>query len=362
MRALFVLPGLHRVPRGAEVAFESIAHELALRGPAVTAIGSGQPLDGRAYHFLHASVRPRENFERFPRLPPVLRNEYVYEEITFIPNLLRVYDPADYDVTITCSYPYTNWALRMRGGRDRPRHVYVTQNGDWPSIAGHREYRFFGCDGLVCTNPDFFERNAERRRCALIPNGVDPARFHPGEGDRARFELPVDRQVVLMVSALATNKRVLDGIRAVAELPDLFLAVAGDGPLRDQTRQLAEELLPGRFAQFTVPTAEMPELYRSADVFLHMTEFESFGNVYIEAQASGLPVVAHDSGATRWIFGDSATLLNTQQKGDVVDGLKQALNTAEHVRHDASDACVERFAWSRIAAQYHEFLEEVLAV
>ena len=361
MRALFVLPGLHRVPRGAEVAFESIAHELALRGPDVTAIGSGQPIDGRAYSFLHANVRPREHFERFPQLPPVLRNEYVYEELTFIPNLLRAYDPADYDVTVTCSYPYTNWAMRMRGGRRRPRHVYVTQNGDWPSIAGHREYRFFGCDGLVCTNPDFFERNAERRRCALIPNGVDPSRFFPGSGERERFGLPEDRQVVLMVSALATNKRVLDGIRSVAEVPDLFLAVAGDGPLREQTQQLADELLPGRFRQFTVPTTDMPALYRSADVFLHMTEFESFGNVYIEAQASGLPVVAHDSRATRWIFGDSARLLNTRRSTDVVEGLKQALNTAEHDRTAAADACVERFAWSRIAAQYHAFLTEVIA-
>ena len=87
---------------------------------------------------------------------------------------------------MTCSYPFTNWALRRptRSAR-RPRHVFVTQNGDWPAYVRHSaerqsEYRFFDCDGLICINPDFFDRNKAAWNCRLIPNGVDPGRFQPG--------------------------------------------------------------------------------------------------------------------------------------------------------------------------------------
>src|SRR5690606_20246023 len=141
-----------------------------------------------------------------------------------------------------CSYPYTSWALRRarKGGRRTP-HVFVTQNGDWPAQRSGPEPRFFWCDGLICTNPVYFERNRTRWRAALIPNGMDPDRFHPGPGDLPGLGLPSDRKIVLMVSALEPGKRVLEAIRAMARVPDAFLLVAGDGPLREQVDALAAE-------------------------------------------------------------------------------------------------------------------------
>src|SRR5689334_15448756 len=114
MRILFALSGLHRVHRGAEVAFISIATELASRGDEVTLIGSGPEEEARPYRYIQAPAISRERFERWPRLP-MFRSETVWEEATFIPGLLRKYDPAAYDLTVTCSYPFTNWALRGVG-------------------------------------------------------------------------------------------------------------------------------------------------------------------------------------------------------------------------------------------------------
>src|SRR6185437_14047019 len=165
MRILFALPGLHRHNRGAETAFIAIATELAKLGEVVTLIGSGPARARTPYRYLRVPSMARENFESFPSFPP-LRNEYAYEELTFIPGLLSRYRPVDYDVTVTCSYPFINWSLRrptLRGSR--PPHVFVTQNGDWPAHDNRAEYRLFGCDGLVCTNPDFLERNMDRWRC-----------------------------------------------------------------------------------------------------------------------------------------------------------------------------------------------------
>ena len=116
--------------------------------------------------------------------------------------------------------------------RQRPPHVFVTQNGDWPARANVSEYRLFGCEGLVCTNPDFYESNRARWRCRLIPNGVDCVRFQPGMPQRQELGLPADRLIVLMVSALIPTKRVEIGIEAVSQVADAHLVVAGDGPLR----------------------------------------------------------------------------------------------------------------------------------
>jgi glycosyltransferase involved in cell wall biosynthesis len=359
MRVLFVLPGLHRYTRGAEVAFISIANELAKAGDAVTLIGSGESHASASYRFLRAASLPRERFESCPTMP-VLRNECAYEELTFIPALLRRYRASDYDVTLTCSYPFTNWVLRglARGGH-RPPHVFVTQNGDWPAFANNSEYRFFGCDGMVCTNPDFYERNKARWHCRIIPNGVDCGRFQPGAPQRQEFDLPQDRLTVLMVSALSPSKRVEVGVEAVSRIPHAHLVVAGDGPQRGAVDGLAARLMPGRFTRVSVAPDRMPALYRSADVFLHLSTEEAFGNVFVEAMACGLPIVAHDSPRLRWIVGDGEFLLDTGEPADIA----RHIDLARHVtamQREERRARAAGFSWSRIGDMYREFLKEVV--
>jgi glycosyltransferase involved in cell wall biosynthesis len=356
MRLAFALPGFHRVERGAEVALLSVAQELAVMGNSVTVFGSGEAREGTAYRFRHVPSIRRERFERFPFFPP-LRSDVMWEDMTFAAGLLRHYRQADFDAVLTCSFPFTHLALRRPGKGARPLRIFVTQNGDWPARAGNAEYRLFDCDGLVCINPDYFEDNRARWRCALIPNGADLTRFAPGPPERERFGLPTDRPVVLMVSALIESKRVLDGIRAVAMLPDAHLVVAGDGHLRNEAEALAARLLPGRFSRLMLTAADMPALYRSADVFLHMSLTESFGNVFVEAMACGLPIVGHDTPRLRWIVGDSPFLCDTQEEA----ALAAALDGAARRGAGDADPAVARFAWPAIASEYARFLRELRA-
>jgi len=359
MRVLFVLPGLHRFARGAEVALTSVACELANSGDRVTLIGSGQPRPSVPYRYLRVPCVSREHFESFPTMPG-LRDECAYEELTFAPGLFCKYRPEDYDVTVACSYPATNWLLRRAvWGKRRPPHVFVTQNGDWPAYARNAEFRLFGCEGLVCTNPDFYERNKSRWRCQLIPNGVDCTRFAPGPQERQQFGLPADRLVVLMVSALITSKRVEAGIEAVSRIRDAHLVVAGDGPLRQSADALAARLMPNRFTRLSLASEQMPTLYRSADVFLHLSKEESFGNVFLEAMASSIPIVAHDSPRLRWILGDAETLLDTSDLAAVAQHIGFA-SKQPAARREAQSARAAAFSWPRIGEQYRRFLSEVV--
>lgn len=354
MRILFALPGFHRYDRGAEVALLAVAQELASGGDQITVMGSGPPRPGAAYAYRRIKAIERDRFEKFPKMP-VLRNETAWEDATFAAGMLLHFRPADYDAAVTCSFPFTHWALRKPSLGSQPKQIFVTQNGDWPAFANTAEYRAFRCDGLVCTNPDFAERNRKRWRVALIPNGISPGTFAPRGGDRQRFGLPKDRSVVLMVSALIESKRVIEGIRAVAKLDGVHLVVAGDGALRDEVRQAALAHLPGRFSNLTIKAEAMPALYNSADVFLHMSLLESFGNVFVEAAASGLPVVAHDTPRLRWIVGDDQPLCDTADEASLILALRRALETGKQ----ASPARIADFHWPRIADQYRTFIAEV---
>ena len=159
-----------------------------------------------------------------------------------------------------------------------------------------------------------------------------------------------------MVSALIESKRVLEGIRTVARHPDAHLVVAGDGPLRAEAEALAATLLPRRYTRLTLGAARMPLLYRAADAFLHLSLLESFGNVFVEAMASGLPVVGHDTSRLRWIVGDGEPLCDTLNPASLDDALARALVSGR----GGMPKAIERFSWATIASDYRRFIRELL--
>jgi glycosyltransferase involved in cell wall biosynthesis len=359
MKLCVALSGLHRVDRGAEVALERVADYIAQApGCEVTVFGSGPKIAGRHYRYVPVSCVPRDRFENWPLLP-MFRDECAYEELTFAWNLWRAFDPDDFDLTLTCGYPFLNWVLRQRRRRGRPGHVFVTQNGDWPAWSRGAEFRFFSCDGLICVNPAHEARNRDRWPCALVSNGVELERFRPGPGQRERFGAPSDAAVVLMVSALIATKNVAAGVRAVAKLPRGFLLLAGDGPLRAEIDALAEELLPGRYRRLTCARDEMAALYRSADVFLHVAREESCSIACLEALASGLPIVAADTPVARWLLEDQAAFVEYGDEACVADALLSAMKLVETEHLSARAALARRRTWAASAAKYLEFLREI---
>ncbi len=146
---------------------------------------------------------------------------------------------------------------------------------------------------------------AERVR--VLPDTVRDV-FTPGPPSAAlrdRLELG-SGPILLTVGRLASNERykghepvfaVLAGLRR--KYPDLVHVVAGDGDDRQRLEAVAAELAPGavRFLGF-VPDADLPDLYRLADLYVMPSTEEGFGIVYLEAAACGLRVIGGKGGGT----------------------------------------------------------------
>jgi phosphatidylinositol alpha-1,6-mannosyltransferase len=148
-------------------------------------------------------------------------------------------------------------------------------------------------------------------RMVQLPPGVDEKTFHPGSGGdevRARLGL-TDRPVVVCVSRLVPRKGQDTLIRAMpavlAAEPDAALLIVGGGPYEKDLRRLAADTGVAASVRFTgsVPWSELPAHYGAGDVFAMPCrtrrgglDVEGLGIVYLEASATGIPVVAGDSG------------------------------------------------------------------
>jgi len=137
-------------------------------------------------------------------------------------------------------------------------------------------------------------------RLTVSTRGVDARQFSPSyrsEALRAQWGVPADAPVALTVGRLAVEKNLsvaLDAFDAVRErVPSARLVMVGDGPQRNVLRRRCPDAV---FAG-TQHGEALAAHYASADLFLFPSLTETFGNVVVEAMASGLPVVAFDTAA-----------------------------------------------------------------
>ena len=148
-------------------------------------------------------------------------------------------------------------------------------------------------------------------RMTLLTPGVDTAEFHPGAGGAAvRERLGLgNAPVVVCVSRLVPRKgqdTLIHAWPAVrAAIPDALLLLVGDGPYRDGLRRLARRRGVAGSVIFAspVPRPELPAYFDAGNVFAmpcrtrrRGLDVEGLGMVYLEASATGLPVVGGDSG------------------------------------------------------------------
>lgn len=147
------------------------------------------------------------------------------------------------------------------------------------------------------------------RDVRIWPRGVDPTRFSPRFRSRAlrRAVAPDDVPILLYVGRLRREKNLDYLVAAAHELERrrvaFRLVLVGDGPLAPQLRAS----LPRAHFAGALRGEELSRWYASADLFVFPSRVETFGNVVLEAFASGVPVAAVAAGAVRELVAHGET-------------------------------------------------------
>ena len=164
-----------------------------------------------------------------------------------------------------------------------------------------------GCDQVLAptlATADWLRRAEVGAKVRIWSRGVDRAQFHPGRRDgawRAAQGFADTDMVVLFFGRVVLEK----GLGMFADAFDRLSAgragvralVVGDGPARGWMAQR----LPGAAFTGFLGGAELARAIASADVLLNPSATEAFGNVNLEAMASGLPVVCGDLPSSRFL-------------------------------------------------------------
>jgi glycosyltransferase involved in cell wall biosynthesis len=203
-------------------------------------------------------------------------------------------------------------------------------------------------------------------RVHVIPNARDAERFRPvGAAERADAQAGLGLEpgaTVAYLGALSWEKRPADAVRAVAELPDVQLVVAGDGPLRAELEGLAADLAPGR-VRFLGVVADARTVLGAADVLVCTSATEGMAGCLLEAGLSGVPCVATRVGAAAEVVVDGATgvLVGVDRPTELAAGVRTALEEHEAMAAAARRHTAERYSFERVTPAWGNLLADLAA-
>ena len=244
--------------------------------------------------------------------------------------------------------------------------VAVVANSQWTREQAQKVLRELGLDPL-----------AESVR--LVPLGTDPEQFRPGidtHAVRTRYHLNGQASWVLTVARLEAYKGVDMALRAVAQCRhdglDVNYLIVGSGKQRKEYQRLAEQLKIADHVRFVgnVPEAELPAVFNIASAYIGVSRradgsrVEGFGVALAEASASGLPVIAGQSGGLAEAVHDGETglVVNPDDPEAVATALKRLLGDQLLARRlgQAGRKSIETYYnWDRVIRDLRDIESQV---
>jgi glycosyltransferase involved in cell wall biosynthesis len=209
---------------------------------------------------------------------------------------------------------------------------------------------------------------------AALDLGTDPETFSPARNTgrlRAAWRVG-ESPVMLTVARLVPHKGQDTGIRVLAalssEFPDLRYVLVGEGHYEPQLKSLATHLGVADRVVFAGPVADsdLPEVYATSTVYLgpsrldNTINVEGFGISFLEASASGIPVVAGDSGGVRSAVRDGVTGVvappqDVERLSAAVAGFLRDENRRVSFGAAGRRAVEDHYNWDRVARDTREF-------
>ena len=203
----------------------------------------------------------------------------------------------------------------------------------------------------------------------VVSRGVDTSLFNMSKRDpdlRKTWGATDQSQVMISVGRMAPEKNLEQVLKTFEALKllgtDLKLVMVGDGPLREQFQlKYPEIIFPGMLVQ-----SELAKYYASADLFVFPSQTETFGNVTLEALASGIPVLAFDCAAARdWVqTGVNGWLVPENDPDGFARKAVEIFNTKNLLSQvtQSTRQQIVRLDWDQIAEQVESVLWDAIRI
>jgi glycosyltransferase involved in cell wall biosynthesis len=204
---------------------------------------------------------------------------------------------------------------------------------------------------------------------SVIPQfGVDPDIFYPPNNKS------VQSPTIAYIGRLVAEKGIDVFLSALGELKSLEWQgkIIGDGPERQQLKQLAQQLGLTRRLEFIqwLPSVEMPDTYRQLDLLVVPSRTrsnwkEQFGRVLTEAMASEVAVIGSDSGAIPDVIGEGGLVFPEDNMVALAQRLRQLLENPDQRRElgqQGRQRVLKHFTQQQVAASTINVYREILAV
>src|SRR5215468_9703302 len=215
---------------------------------------------------------------------------------------------------------------------DFPQYVRIlTEDSFLESVTWRYMHWFYGQLDTVFVNSEeyrdsWIKRGFEPEKLKIFSRGLDTQLFHPTRRNPKFFEKfgAKNGQVRLLYVGRVSREKDLDLLaeayrRLRAEGLSIQLCVVGHGPY---SKEFSESLPEALFTGY-LKGEELAGAYASADIFVFPSTTDTFGNVIIEAQASGVPVIVSDSGGPKELVENERNGLTT--KSHDVEDLTRAI-------------------------------------
>ncbi len=198
----------------------------------------------------------------------------------------------------------------------------------------------------------------------VIPNGIDTQQFVPP--DTRQRHSPVRLITVARLLKRKGIHTILEACAKPSRLP-VQLQIVGTGPYEAKLRQMVDELCLSDRVQFLgfVPNEELPAYYQNADIFVLPSATESFGLVFAEAMACGLPIAASDVGGIPETVRDGVDGLLCPPddpmalRGNLVR-LMSDFEGREEISQSQRLRILKHYPWDQIAERYADLYASVL--
>src|SRR5213596_1590747 len=217
---------------------------------------------------------------------------------------------------------------------DFPQYIRIlTEDSFLESVAWRYMHWFYGQLDTVFVNSEeyrqsWIKRGFDPAKLKILPRGLDTELFHPARRDPTFFEKfgTCNGEVRLLYVGRISREKDLDLLASAYRrlrnegLP-IQLFVVGHGPYSEA---LAKYLPEAFFTGYLTGT-ELATAYASADIFVFPSTTDTFGNVILEAQACGVPVIVSDSGGPKELVEDGMNGLITRSRD--VDDFTRAIRS-----------------------------------